>query len=139
MAGAEADGAVGLWAFGLSLLISIIRFSKYNNQKKKILIKSLYIYPIKSCKGIKVSSALVTPRGFQYDRQYMLVTADGQFITQRKCAKMALIAPVIIENLGICFNLIIAKLLVILRVSLRYYGDYCTRNDRIENSISSRC
>jgi uncharacterized protein YcbX len=38
-----------------------------------ITITKLYLYPIKSCRGIPVSSAKIAPLGFKYDRNYMLV------------------------------------------------------------------
>jgi MOSC N-terminal beta barrel domain len=37
-----------------------------------IAITKLFLYPIKSCRGILVSSAEVTPLGFKNDRAYML-------------------------------------------------------------------
>jgi uncharacterized protein len=49
------------------------------------------MYPIKSLGGISLSSSLVTDRGFQYDRRWMLVDSDNQFMTQRDFAKMALL------------------------------------------------
>ena len=53
------------------------------------IIKSLYVYPIKSCKGISVQSAVATPFGLKYDRQWMIVEKDsGKFITQRTYPKM---------------------------------------------------
>ncbi|CAI5524502.1 unnamed protein product [Closterium sp. Naga37s-1] len=68
-------------------------------------ISGLYIYPIKSCGGITVASAAVTATGLQWDRQWMVVGAPTstssasasasspplRFITQRQCARMALI------------------------------------------------
>ncbi|CAI5957567.1 unnamed protein product [Closterium sp. NIES-64] len=68
-------------------------------------ISGLYIYPIKSCGGITVDSAAVTATGLQWDRQWMVVGAPTstssasastsspplRFITQRQCARMALI------------------------------------------------
>ena len=53
-------------------------------------ISQLYIYPIKSLGGIAVTSAIVTNRGLQYDRRYMLVDANNLFITQRELRTMAL-------------------------------------------------
>jgi uncharacterized protein YcbX len=38
-----------------------------------ISISKLFLYPIKSCRGIPVSSAEITPLGFKNDRNYMLV------------------------------------------------------------------
>ncbi|MGF7214815.1 hypothetical protein GGR92_000955 [Spirosoma lacussanchae] len=54
-------------------------------------ISALYLYPIKSLGGIAVQEAIVTPRGFQYDRRFMLVDTHGLFITQRSNHHMALI------------------------------------------------
>lgn len=49
-----------------------------------MIIKGLYIYPIKGIKGISVKEALVEKNGLQHDRLYMLVDSKGQFISQRK-------------------------------------------------------
>jgi uncharacterized protein YcbX len=54
-----------------------------------LTIGELYIYPIKSLGGISVKEALVTDRGLQYDRRFMLVDADGMFLTQRELPLMA--------------------------------------------------
>lgn len=54
-----------------------------------LTIGELYIYPIKSLGGIAVQEAVVTDRGLQYDRRYMLVDADGKFLTQRELPVMA--------------------------------------------------
>ena len=53
-------------------------------------ISQLYIYPIKSLGGIAVDRAMVTNRGLQFDRRFMLVDDDNFFITQRRQPKMAL-------------------------------------------------
>jgi uncharacterized protein YcbX len=47
-------------------------------------ISQLFIYPIKSLGGISVETALVTDRGFQYDRRYMLVDEQNSFLSQRE-------------------------------------------------------
>lgn len=53
----------------------------------------LYRYPVKSCRGTALESALVGPRGIVGDREYMLVDASGRFLTQRELPAMALIVP----------------------------------------------
>ena len=57
----------------------------------------LLLYPIKSCAGIAVRSATVLESGLfalgVHDREWMLVTDDGQFLTQREHPRMALIRP----------------------------------------------
>ena len=61
-------------------------------------IAGLFIYPVKSCKGIAVSSVPLTPRGFLHDREWMIVsatressTAPYRFVTQREYPRLALI------------------------------------------------
>lgn len=52
-------------------------------------ISEINIYPIKSLKGISVHSAVIERRGLEFDRRWMLMSADGQFLTQREFPKMA--------------------------------------------------
>jgi uncharacterized protein YcbX len=54
-------------------------------------VSALFIYPVKSLGGIPVNSALVTDRGFQYDRRWLLVDAQNRFMTQRDFPQMALL------------------------------------------------
>jgi uncharacterized protein len=54
-------------------------------------VSELYVYPIKSARGIPLKSAQLLPRGIQYDRRWMLVDDDGVFISQREAHRMALI------------------------------------------------
>jgi uncharacterized protein YcbX len=63
-----------------------------------IQVSAITIYPIKSCAGIQLSSAVVCETGFLHDREYMIVDDSGVFITQRQYAKLALIQPEIIDS-----------------------------------------
>jgi len=56
-------------------------------------VSQLHIYPIKSLGGIALDKAQVTDRGFQYDRRWMLVDYNNQFISQRDVHQMALLKP----------------------------------------------
>lgn len=56
-------------------------------------VSQLFIYPIKSLGGIALDQATVTDRGFQYDRRWMLVDYNNQFISQREVHQMALVKP----------------------------------------------
>jgi uncharacterized protein YcbX len=56
-----------------------------------LTVSELYIYPIKSLGGISVPSAVLTDRGFEYDRRWMLVDADHRFLSQRELPRMALL------------------------------------------------
>lgn len=58
-----------------------------------LAITSIFIYPIKSLGGIELQSARVEARGFEYDRRWMLVDENNQFLTQRRFPEMALLQP----------------------------------------------
>jgi uncharacterized protein len=58
-----------------------------------ISVSALYIYPIKSCRGIEVRAFRLDDLGPQYDRRYMIVDANGQSITQREEPRLALVVP----------------------------------------------
>jgi len=54
-------------------------------------IRSLHIYPVKSCAGIDLSESPIDRAGLNHDRRWLIVTAEGQFMTQRQWPRMALI------------------------------------------------
>lgn len=55
-------------------------------------VTGLFLYPVKSCRGLSVPSAEIDDHGFVGDRRFMVVTeADGMFLTQRTHPRMALI------------------------------------------------
>ncbi|MCW8165142.1 MOSC domain-containing protein [Verminephrobacter aporrectodeae subsp. tuberculatae] len=56
-------------------------------------IARLFVYPIKSCAGVEVQQSLLTDTGLDLDRAWMVVGADGVFLTQRSLPRMALIRP----------------------------------------------
>lgn len=61
------------------------------------VISALTLYPIKSCAGIAVREATLTRAGLAvdavYDREWMVIGADGVALTQRTHPRMALITP----------------------------------------------
>lgn len=54
-------------------------------------VSALYIYPIKSLGGIALDTALLTDRGLQHDRRWMLIDSDNRFLSQRENIQMALL------------------------------------------------
>ena len=58
-----------------------------------IRVTGLFRYPIKSCAGISLDSAVLDHRGIEHDRRWMVVDATGAFRTQRELPRMALIHP----------------------------------------------
>lgn len=61
-------------------------------------VSQLYIYPVKSLGGIVMDKARVTDRGFEYDRRWMLVDENNQFMSQRTFPLMALMKPAIVAD-----------------------------------------
>lgn len=61
------------------------------------ILTELNLYPIKSCAGISLREATLTEAGLMseqiYDREWMVVDADGRFLSQRTHPRMALITP----------------------------------------------
>nr|MBP9914482.1 MOSC domain-containing protein [Opitutaceae bacterium] len=54
-------------------------------------LSGLFIYPVKSLRGLAVSAAAVDEFGFVGDRRFMVVDEQNQFLTQRALPRMALI------------------------------------------------
>src|SRR4051812_12165716 len=54
-------------------------------------IARLFVYPVKSCAGVEVSEALLTETGLDLDRAWMVVDAEGEFVSQRELPRMALV------------------------------------------------
>lgn len=71
-----------------------------------LTVKSLSIYPIKSCAGLDVSNFQIGNAGPQVqlgshwvgDREWMFVDSEGKFLTQRSLQKMALLRPLLKDN-----------------------------------------
>jgi len=51
-------------------------------------ITALHIYPVKSLGGFSPKSAVLTRKGLQYDRNWMILDANGKFMTQRTVPQM---------------------------------------------------
>ncbi len=56
-------------------------------------LSSLHVYPLKSAAGIVLDTFDVQPRGPRHDRRWLVVDADGGFITARQVPEMVLIRP----------------------------------------------
>jgi uncharacterized protein len=60
-------------------------------------VAQLHLYPIKSCAGIALQEAVLGETGLMhqllYDREWMVVDAEGNFLTQRTHPRLALIQP----------------------------------------------
>lgn len=70
----------------------------HSSNPSVISVKSLHVYPLKGAAGFSPQSWSVDERGLRHDRRFMLVDETGNFISQRTCAKLALLRAEIISN-----------------------------------------
>jgi uncharacterized protein YcbX len=63
-----------------------------------VTLDALHLYPVKSCAGIAVLEALLIETGLEFDRAWMVVDADGRFVSQRELPRMALIKTTLKES-----------------------------------------
>lgn len=56
-------------------------------------IAQLFVYPVKSCAGVALQEAVLTDTGLDLDRAWMVVDAQGHFVSQREQPRMVLIQP----------------------------------------------
>ncbi len=58
-------------------------------------IAGLFVYPVKGCRGVAVNAATATVRGLVAgtlaDREWMIVDANGRFVTQREHPRLAMV------------------------------------------------
>lgn len=105
------------------------------------VISSLHIYPVKSLQGITVPHATLTPRGLQYDRHWMLVDGDGQFVTQRQLPALARISVrlntehLILEYTGLPPLCITLAAIPAQRRHVKVWDDHCSGCD--EGDVAS--
>ena len=64
---------------------------------------ALYTYPVKSCRGKAVESAVISPTGIEGDRQLM-VLAQGKRVNQARLPKLATVATRRIDPTTIAFH-----------------------------------
>lgn len=56
-----------------------------------VRIHSLHLYPLKSARAIDCTQLDIDANGVRHDRQWMLIDAQGRFVTQRSHPRLALI------------------------------------------------
>ncbi len=62
------------------------------------VVSKLVYYPVKGCRGHEVETRNVERMGLERDRRLMIVTPEGDFLSQRQLPKLALITPVLEGN-----------------------------------------
>jgi uncharacterized protein len=89
------------------------------NHLNELELTRLFIYPIKSARGIEVSQARVFDRGLEHDRRFMLVDQGGNLVTARRHSGLLQVSTALSDD-----SLIItAPDMPELRVPLRLEGE----------------
>lgn len=66
-----------------------------------LTLSAITRYPVKSCQGDDLTSAVVEPWGLAGDRRWMLVDDDGSTVTARVCPQLVLVRPVLRADGGV--------------------------------------
>ncbi len=74
-------------------MTSPVDSSPYAQFDVQARIEHLFVYPIKSCAGVAVPEAILTETGLEFDRAWMVVDEQGEFVTQRELPRMCLVQP----------------------------------------------
>jgi uncharacterized protein YcbX len=64
-----------------------------------IVVTGLCVYPVKSCRGIALDRASIEARGIRHDRRWLIVDAEGRFVTQRTEPRLALVDVAVADAL----------------------------------------
>lgn len=73
----------------LDAIASVFGFTEPSGDD--VEVSQLFVYPIKSCRGIRLQSSSLSPRGLLYDRIFALMNSKGVSISLRCHPKMATI------------------------------------------------
>ncbi|KAG8386614.1 hypothetical protein BUALT_Bualt03G0166800 [Buddleja alternifolia] len=66
----------------------------------RYFLKSIIVYPIKSCAGFSVESWPLSRTGLLYDREWLLKSLSGEILTQKKVPELGLISTLVDIKLG---------------------------------------
>jgi uncharacterized protein YcbX len=101
----------------------------------RVSVSELFVYPVKSARGIARSRARVGASGLEWDRQWMLVDPKGTFLSQRTHPQLTRIVPEITDDALVLHASGVPSLHVPLdiggeRVPVRVWKDACVGVDQ---------
>ncbi|KAL5545083.1 hypothetical protein UlMin_008867 [Ulmus minor] len=69
----------------------------------KCYLKSIIIYPIKSCAGFSAETWPLSSNGLRHDREWVLTSPSGEILTQKKVPEMCFISTFVDLNQGVLY------------------------------------
>ena len=95
---------------------------------ESVVLERIWVYPIKSCAGFAPDSWPLGQNGLLYDREWALVDAEGEALTQKKLPRLATVRPSLNMDAGtILLHSLSRSLLVIPNMS----ANACTSEHRV--------
>jgi molybdenum cofactor sulfurtransferase len=77
-----------------SLPVSSVPINSLSLKEDEVLLSSIFVYPIKSCSGVRVDYWPVSRSGLKYDRYFAIIdNSNNKVITQKQYPMLALIQP----------------------------------------------
>lgn len=58
-----------------------------------VQLDAIYVYPVKSCAGVALDTATIDACGLTHDRRYMVVDANGRFVSLRTDPALVTVQP----------------------------------------------
>jgi hypothetical protein len=75
----------------LVISTTVLLWLRKHSATTNAYITDLFIYPVKGLKGIRVTSAVLDARGFEWDRRYMIIDGANVSSHLRTSAKSSVI------------------------------------------------
>ena len=93
------------WAFVLSFLVAVVVVLiatwinlNYRSAQTSFKIVNIFVYPVKSCRGVALDECKTDALGFVNDRRFCIVDEMGIVVTQRENRRLATIQPSLSEG-----------------------------------------
>src|SRR5690606_15050526 len=105
------------------------------------LVEDIFVYPVKSARGIACESVRLVATGSEWDRHWLVVDATGAFLTQRTHPQLARVVPEIANTALVLRAPGLSPLSVPLaaageQVTVRIWNDVCEALDLGEEVAS---
>lgn len=108
----------------VTLIAMVILRQQKKPRESAAVVSDIWIYPIKSCRGIQLSESKIVSRGFLYDRMFVVINGNNRFITQRNFSQLAMVEPsVSFETETMTLS---APGMNSIKISLREDAPYCS-------------
>ncbi|KAK4398729.1 Molybdenum cofactor sulfurase [Sesamum angolense] len=101
----------------------------------RYFLKSITVYPIKSCAGFTVESWPLCSTGLLHDREWLLKSLSGEILTQKKVPEMGFITTLVDLKLG---RLIVGSLHCKEKLQIELTSDQCIDERQVMEIYSQR-